>query len=419
VVQPQARDLLDPPDPVGHGVGVHVQLPRGALRATVAAEPLAERADQIGAVLPVAHELTEHVRGEGAQLAEVGHLQQQPVHPQVVKREHGGRPTHPTRRVDCAARLGIAARDLPCRAAAPADPGDDGRVGMAVQHSRPAFLGQRADPVEPATALRGRRHHGHDLRVPQGDDGARHPARDQVLGRREHAGGIRRRAPGGCAAVEQPHGEDVMVGAPDEPEVPGPALCLLVVAVLGEQQALDQVGAGSARGRGDHPLAAQDDPADGGRVLGQQEVQAVVELLFRRTGLRRWQRHEVRRDLIADEDRRHHDRPHDRPGVDAQSRQRHRPAVLRGRREDGPERGGRRDLRQPLPRVGRGGGEHLDRGPQHGHGRSRAVRDEPHDAVDVGVLRGATRQVAVYGHQLAQEHVLPPVARRRRGRSDP
>src|ERR1700734_2734359 len=58
--------------------------------------------------------------------------------------------------------------------------------------------------------------------------------------------------------------------------VRGPAAGVGVVAAAAEQQAFDQVVADPAGGRGDHPLAAEDDPADGGGVFGDQQAHVLA-----------------------------------------------------------------------------------------------------------------------------------------------
>src|ERR1700678_284399 len=65
VVQPQAGDLLDPLDPVGHRVGVDVQQPRRSLRAVVLPEIAGQGGQVLGLVLVlVLAELTQHFGGE-------------------------------------------------------------------------------------------------------------------------------------------------------------------------------------------------------------------------------------------------------------------------------------------------------------------------------------------------------------------
>src|ERR1700685_2447493 len=51
VVKPQAGDLLDPLNPVGHRVGVDVQQPRRAFRAVVLPEVAGQRGQVLGLVL--------------------------------------------------------------------------------------------------------------------------------------------------------------------------------------------------------------------------------------------------------------------------------------------------------------------------------------------------------------------------------
>src|SRR5450756_1089919 len=51
VIQPQASDLLDPLDPVGHRVRVDMQQARRALRAVVLAEIAGQRGQVLGLVL--------------------------------------------------------------------------------------------------------------------------------------------------------------------------------------------------------------------------------------------------------------------------------------------------------------------------------------------------------------------------------
>ena len=98
VVQVQPGDLLDPLDPVGHRVGVHVQDAGGPLRAVVLPEVAGQRGQVLRLVLLLVQaELAQHVGGEGPQLGQVGHLQQQPEDAQVAEGRDAAGPAEPRR----------------------------------------------------------------------------------------------------------------------------------------------------------------------------------------------------------------------------------------------------------------------------------------------------------------------------------
>ena len=88
-------------------------------------------------------------------------------------------------------------------------------------------------------------------------------------------------------------------------EVRGPAAGVGVVPAAAEQQALHQVVADPAGGRGHHPLAAEDDAADGGGVLGHQQRHVLAEEVLRRVD-----GDQVGRHLVADQDGRDDDGGH-------------------------------------------------------------------------------------------------------------
>ena len=202
-------------------------------------------------------------------------------------------------------------------------------------------------------------------------------------------------------------GHDVVVAGRVVAQVRGPAAGVGLVAAAAQQQALHQVVADPAGGRGDHPLAAEDDPADGGGVFGDQQAHVLAE-----DDVGRVDGDQVRRDLVP-----HEDGGHDDGGGAADVRQAERALAQPGRAEHLAEPG----VDDVLPDRGRGlVGAHAGRGRgQHVHelgddrdGGGHPVRDELHHPGQVGVLQGQAGQVAVYGDELAQRGVLAvePVA---------
>jgi len=74
-VEPEAGDLLNPPDPVGDSVGVHMEASCRPLRAVVLPEVAGEGSQQFGASLTVAPaELAKYLRRERPQLGQVRDL---------------------------------------------------------------------------------------------------------------------------------------------------------------------------------------------------------------------------------------------------------------------------------------------------------------------------------------------------------
>ncbi|MGD0701239.1 MAG: hypothetical protein ABSA02_15305 [Trebonia sp.] len=191
------------------------------------------------------------------------------------------------------------------------------------------------------------------------------------------------RAPRVIAEVRRPPGG---VGA-----VPAPA----------EQQPLHQVVTDPAGGRRDHPLAAEDDTADRGGVLGDQQRHVLAERLL--GGV---EGDQVGGNLVADQDRRDDDGRH--------------PAHVRQPQRALGEPGGAQHLPEPrvhdvLPdqrgrllwrQAGRGRGLHVHQLADHGDGGGRPLGDELDDPGQIGVLHGQTGQMPVDGYQLPQDRVL-------------
>ena len=185
-------------------------------------------------------------------------------------------------------------------------------------------------------------------------------------------------------------------------EVRGPAGRVGGVPAAAEQQPLDQVVADPAGGGGHHPLAAEDDAADRGGVLGDQQRHVLAERLLRRV-----EGDQVRRHLVADQDRRDDDGGHP-----ADVRQPQRPLGQPGGAQHlaeprvdhvVPHQRGRLLRRQP----GRGRGLHVHQLADDRDGGRGPLGDELHHAGQVGVLHGEAGQVPVHGDQLAQDSVLP------------
>ena len=181
----------------------------------------------------------------------------------------------------------------------------------------------------------------------------------------------------------------------------GPPAGVGVVPAAAEQQAFHQVVADPAGGRGHHPLAAEDDAADGGGVLGHQQAHVLAEEVVRRVD-----GDQVGRDLVADHDRGDDDRRHA-----ADLRQPERALAQPGRAQDLAEP----RVDQVLPHVGggllrahpgRGRGQHVHQLSEDGDGGGGPVGDQPHHPGQVGVLQGEPGQVPVHGDELAQGGVL-------------
>ena len=184
-------------------------------------------------------------------------------------------------------------------------------------------------------------------------------------------------------------------------EVRGPAGRVGGVPAPAEQQSLDQVVADPPGRGGDHALTAEYDAADRRRVLGDEQRHVLAERLLGRV-----ERDQVRRHLVADQDRRDDDGGHA-----AHVRQPQRPLAEPGGAQHLPEAGvhdmvpdqrGRLVRRQPR----RGRGLHVHQLGDHGHGGVRPLGDELGDPGEVGVLHGKAGQVPVNGHQLPQDRVL-------------
>ena len=201
-------------------------------------------------------------------------------------------------------------------------------------------------------------------------------------------------------------------------EVGGPPVGVGAVPAPAEQQALDQVVADAPGGRGHDALPAQDDPADGGRVLGDQQAHVLAEDVLGGVD-----RDQVRRDLVPDQDGRDDDGGH------AADLRQPEGALAEPRR---PEHLAEPRVDHVLPHV-RGGllrgharrrrGQHVHQLGDHRDGRGRPVGDEPDHPGQVRVLQREPGQVPVHGDELAQRGVLavqvpgawPPGSLDRRG----
>ncbi len=151
-----------------------------------------------------------------------------------------------------------------------------------------------------------------------------------------------------------------------------------------------------------HPLAAEDDAADGGGVLGHQQAHVLAEEVLRRVD-----GDQVGRDLVAD-----HDRGDDNRRHAADLRQPERALAQPGRAQHLAEP----RVDQVLPDVGggllrahagRGRGQHVHQLGEDGDGGGGPVGDQPHHPGQVGVLQGQPGQVPVHGDELAQGRILP------------
>lgn len=181
-------------------------------------------------------------------------------------------------------------------------------------------------------------------------------------------------------------------------EVAGPAQHLVGVAALARQQPLDKILAGPGRRRGDHALATEDHPANGGGMLGDQHMQAIAQI----DGAL-MQSEQVSRHVVTDQNRRD---DHRRALAD-----------VRGTRGTPRAAGDRENLREPrmhdpLPHrllpspIGRSSGQHGHLLVDHGDGGVHPFGDQLGDRVDPGVLRGQRGQVAVHRDEPAQGCVL-------------
>ena len=181
-------------------------------------------------------------------------------------------------------------------------------------------------------------------------------------------------------------------------EVPGPSAGLRPVLAAAGQQALDQVVPHPAGGRGHHPLPAEDDPADGGRVLGEQQAGVLPGALARRCPASAGARARHRRPAPAPRSPRRRCPPRAGAAPGGPGSRRRAP-----RRAAGGRRGrGRPGRPAHRSRPGAAAVRMSMVGLTIGHRRAGLLGDQPGHRGDVGVLDRQPGQVAVHRDEVAQ-----------------
>ena len=363
----------------------------------------------MGLAAGVGAELAQHFVGEPAQLGQVGHLEQEPVDAQVAECHHAARAAHPAHGLHRPPGLRVGVPDLLGPMARAADADRDGHLGKQLIQAGGAQGAEPRRTGHGAVLVLVRQHHGH-LGVACGDDRVRCPGGEEVLGR---GGGpaqqVQRAAGPGAGRLER-HRQHVVPPPGVVAEVPGPSAGLRLVLATPGEQALDQVVPHPAGGRGHHPLPAEDDPADGGGVLGEQQAGVLPAALP--AGVHRQQ---VGGHVIADKHR-----CDDHRGGGARAGQPQRPPGAARGGEDLAEPWVDDDVAEVLggPLAGLPGGrrgQDVHGGADHGDRRVRPLGDQPGHRGEVSVLDRQPRQVAVYRDEVAQRENLPRRLRARAG----
>ena len=281
--------------------------------------------------------------------------------------------------------------------------------GNSVPHPGLAASGQPA--CLGAGMLVGRLgNHDHHLVIADRGDRARHPGREEVVDRGGNPVPERRGRPGRPrwpGGLESDRQDPVLAGGVVA-EVPGPPCHLAVVAPAADQQPLDRssltcrAAAATIRSRP--------------RITPQIVAAcSVTSRLMSSPWPIAAERHQVRGDVVADQDRRDDDPTCGAPGPRrspdvADVGQPQRPAGLRGVAEHGGQPGAgqvRADVvGHVFASVGRGSGEDVEPAAHHSHGRRGPLGQQPGHRGHVGVLQRQPGEVLVDRDQLAQQRVL-------------